>query len=241
MPWPFASHHRLCRAFTSSGEDTSLPAPESTLPSYLGGAQLYMPRRGSRDAASGAGPQVPCVCLYIGRARGSSAPWLTRSRGRRVPLRQLHVKSPAAFPGSPMRAGGVTRLPGTPGRCGLPAWTRHRDGSTRCRSLSFSNSPSELQELWLCGTLFAKKCSGPRLEVHFFFFPSRNIRSQEKNLSRRCNSLEKLLRLFHITIQPHKSVATRIYISSSARQKFPRLPHHFCLNDRVGGMATCLM
>lgn len=32
-----------------------------------------------------------------------------RSRRRRVPLRQLHVKSPAAAPGAPMLAGGVTR------------------------------------------------------------------------------------------------------------------------------------
>lgn len=190
---------------------------------------------------SGAGPQVPCVSLYIGRTRGSSAPWLTRSRGRRVPLRQLHVKSPAAAPGAPMRTGGVTRLPGTPGRRGLPSASRHRDVSTRWRSLSFSNSPSELQELWLCGIHFLpKNARVPGLKFTFFF-SSRNIHSQEKNLRRRYNSLEKLLRLFHIAIQLHKSVATRIYISSSARQKFPRLPHHFCLNDRVGGMATCLM
>lgn len=138
----------------------------ATLPRRGGAGSSHIPeRRVPGDAERSGARRYPW--LYRAGPGRSSGRDSLRSRRRRVPLRQLHVKSPAAAPGAPMRAGAVSRLPGTAQRRGFPAASRHRDVCPCCRSPSLSYSRLELQELWLCSTRFAKNCSSLRLEVHF--------------------------------------------------------------------------
>lgn len=166
LPSPLLPWGKLIRRRHVTANSSKCAA---VLPGHGGaGSSHIAERRRPGEAAERSGARRYPGLYRAGPGR-RSAPWLTESRRRRrVPLRQLHVKSPGP-PRAPrgVREGGGTRLPGTAARRGLPAASRHRDVSTLCCSLSLSYSLGAARTVSLWYT-FCQKMIGSQAGSSLF-------------------------------------------------------------------------